>query len=96
MSKTLQSAVHRLEVNCAPSVRCDDRGNAEPLDPPREKRGCAIGGGYVAERNSFRPAGGSVDYREKIGETCRLRKWSHQIHVDVFETAAGYGDGFRS
>jgi hypothetical protein len=66
------------------------------LDPPGEERGCAVGGGDAVKRNGFRPAGGSVDYREEIGETCGLREWSHEIHVDVFETAAWYGDGFRS
>jgi hypothetical protein len=66
------------------------------LDPSGEERGCAVGGGDVAERYGFRPAGGPVDYRKEIGETCGLREWSHKIHVDVFETAAGNGDGFRS
>jgi hypothetical protein len=51
------------------SVGRDDRGNAKPLYPAREKCCCAVGGGDAAERDGFWPAGSPVDYREKIGES---------------------------
>ncbi len=76
-----------------PSVGRDDRGNAEPLYPAREQCSCAVGGGDAAERYCFRPACGSVDYREKIGKTRGLWKGSYQVDVDVFKTAAWHGDG---
>ncbi len=75
------------------SVGRDDRGDAKPLYSAREKCSSAVGGGDAAERDGFWPAGGPVDYREKIGETRRLWKGSYQVDVDVLETAARHGDG---
>jgi hypothetical protein len=43
---------------------------AEPLDPPVEQPGCAIGGGNGGERNGFRPACCPVQDCEEIGVTC--------------------------
>jgi hypothetical protein len=65
------------------------------LNPAKEEGGRAVGGGDTAEGNSFRPAGGPVNYREEVGETRRLWKGAHQIHMYVFETAVRDGDGCR-
>jgi hypothetical protein len=63
------------------------------LYPAGEECSCAVGGSDAAERDGFWSAGGPVDYREKIGETRGLWKGSYQVDVDVFKTAAWYGDG---
>ncbi len=76
-----------------PSVASNDRGNTEPLNPAREEGSRAVGGGDTAERDSFRPAGGPVNYREEVGEPRRLWKGSHQVNMNVLETVVGNGDG---
>ncbi len=67
-----------------PSVGRDDRGDTEPLNPAREEGRCAVGSGDAAELDGFWPAGGAIDYREKIGEARRLWKGSYNVDMDVY------------
>jgi hypothetical protein len=63
------------------------------LNPAGEEGGCAVGGGDAAERYSFRPACGPVNYREEVGETRRLWEGTHQIDMHVLKTTLRNGDG---
>jgi hypothetical protein len=65
------------------------------LNPAREEGGCAVGGRDTTERNGFWLACGPIHYREEVGETRRLRKGAHQIHMHVFKTAVRNGDDCR-
>ncbi len=47
------------------------------------------------DRYRLWPAGGSVNDGEQVGKTFGCRQGTHQVHVDVAETAGGYRDVLR-
>ena len=74
------------------SVTGDGDRDPEPLDPAMQKGGRAVCGGDGGQGESLWPAGGSVNYREKVRETRRAGEGADQIDMDVGETAVGHWD----
>jgi hypothetical protein len=65
--RTEGSPERRSELSA--SVAGNRRGHAETLDPALKKGACAVGGGDVLQRDSFRPSRGAIYDSKKVVKT---------------------------